>query len=78
MTDLAELSTLPNNPGDSRFQTVSPGLLRLESEFSRLIAKVCRSCRLNFNKIFNILHCLSYLTVNVKCFLIKLWYAIVI
>ena len=31
----------------------------------------------SWQKDFNTLHCLSYLTVNIKGFLIKLWYAIV-
>ena len=66
------LSTFPDNPRDSRFSDFEPFLAvsRLESEISQIITEVCHFSliQLSDKEISDILHCLSYFTVNIERF----------
>ena len=63
----AVLSTLPDNPGHSRFWTVSPGLqIRVWN-----LLDIQLYTQMSDNKLLDILGCLSYFTVNIKRFLVN-------
>ena len=67
----AGLSTLPDNPGDSRFWMVSPGLqiCLLSPYFEQYVCNLldnCPSLLFFMNKILNVQHCFSYCLIDLN------------
>ena len=71
--DITELSTLPNNLGDSRFWTISPGLqVRVRNVVNnRESLPFVQWTRLSDNTLSTILCCLGYFNVNIERFVIN-------
>ena len=70
------LATLPDNPGDSRFWTVSPGLQIRVWNGSRIFAEVCHFfTRLDFPTIKFQLFCVVWaiFMFTENCVIIKMW-----
>ena len=66
----AVLSTLPDNPGDSRFWTVSSGL-QIRVWYLWDNRQSCYCCGLDFPTVKFQIVCIVCATVNMECFLIN-------